>query len=38
MPGNDRFNDEAANYDSNPTRHKSNSLALETLLSHIPQL
>ncbi len=36
--GNDRFNAEAAAWDSNPDVHLASSLALQSLLSHFPQL
>jgi SAM-dependent methyltransferase len=35
---NSRFNAEAAAWDSNPNLHKASALALQSILSHIPQL
>jgi protein-L-isoaspartate O-methyltransferase len=36
--GNDRFNADAASWDSNPTVHKASTLALQSILQHFPDL
>jgi len=38
VKGNERFNEEAASWDSNPSVHEASSLALKSILSHYPQL
>jgi SAM-dependent methyltransferase len=38
LTGNERFNTEAASWDSNPAVHEASSLALKSILHHLPDL